>query len=63
MIRTDEYLGNLPPDRLDALFRDRREVSGEVLDLGHKAWLAFTSSDPTPISDLMREDTSDLPFL
>src|SRR5215207_278097 len=63
MICVDEYLGTLTSDRLRVLFQNRREVSWRELDLGHRAWLAFTSPDPGRISDLLREDTSDLPFL
>jgi hypothetical protein len=63
LICTDEYLGTLAPDRLRVLFRDRHEVSGVELDLGHRAWLAFTSADPAPIHELLRGSTSDLPFL
>jgi hypothetical protein len=63
MICIDEYLGTLTSDRLRALFEGRHEVSGRELELGHTAWLAFTSPDPGRISDLLRDDTSDLPFL
>jgi hypothetical protein len=63
LVCVDEYLGTLPPDRLRALFRDRREVSGRGLNLGRRAWEAFTSSDPGQILNLFGEDTSVLPFL
>ncbi|HET7270558.1 MAG TPA: hypothetical protein VFI90_05665 [Rubrobacter sp.] len=63
MICVDDYLGNLAPDRLRSLFEDRHEVSGGALDLGHRAWLAFTSPNPEQLSDLLRRDTSALPFL
>lgn len=49
--------------RLRALFRDRSEVSGRQLELGRKAWRAFTSPNPGWILEVLREDTSDLPFL
>ncbi|HET7479709.1 MAG TPA: hypothetical protein VFJ72_09370 [Rubrobacteraceae bacterium] len=63
MICVAEYLGNSEPDRLRTLFEDRDEVSARALDLGHEAWRAFTSTDPTRISTLLREGTSALPFL
>jgi hypothetical protein len=59
----NEYLGTLEPDRMHTLVRNRREVSGQELELGRAACEAFRSSDPTRISALLREDTSALPFL
>ena len=46
-MQTDEYLGTLGPERLLALFHDRRERMAEQLDLGSTAWRAFRSPDPT----------------
>ena len=63
LVCADDYLGTLAPDRLRILFENRHEVSAGEQDLGHRAWLAFTSPDPEPISDLIRRDTSALPFL
>ena len=63
IICVDEYLGTLTSDQLRAHFEDRDEVSRRELELGHTAWLAFTSPDPGRISDLLKEETSDLPFL
>jgi hypothetical protein len=59
----DEYLGNLAPERLHALFDGRREATDEKLDLAGRAWEAFRSPDPTRTSMLLDEDTSALPFL
>ncbi|HJQ29698.1 MAG TPA: DUF1835 domain-containing protein [Rubrobacter sp.] len=63
LVCVDEYLGTLAPDRLRILFEERHEVSGGELDLGHRAWLAFTSPDPEQISSLLQRDTIALPFL
>ncbi len=59
----DEYLGNLAPERLHALFDGRREATDEKLDLAGRAWEAFRSPDPTRVSMLLDEDTSALPLL
>jgi hypothetical protein len=59
----DEYLGNLAPERLHALFDGRREVTDKELELAGRPWEAFRSPDPTRISMLLDEDTSALPFL
>lgn len=63
LVLTDEYLGGTPPDRLRALFRDRREASAEQLELGREAWEAFRSPDPACISTLLQGNMSALPFL
>jgi hypothetical protein len=63
LVCADDYLGTLAPERLRVLFEERHEVSGGALDLGHRAWLAFTSPDPRQISNLLLTDTSGLPFL
>ncbi len=63
LVVTDEYLGNLGPERLLALFMSRREARDEDLDLAGRAWEAFRSPDPTRISMLLDDDISALPFL
>jgi hypothetical protein len=63
LVCVEEYLGTLAPDRIRTLFRNRHEVSARELELGHGAWQAFRSPDPTRISTLLRDDTSALPFL
>lgn len=59
----DEYLSNLGPERLRALFLGRHEATGEELELAGRAWEAFRSPDPTRLSMLLDEDTSALLFL
>jgi hypothetical protein len=63
IVQTDEYLGTLGPERLLALFHDRRETTAEQLDLGSVAWEAFCSPDPTAVLGVMEAGTRALPFL
>lgn len=63
LVGAAEYLGTLEPERLRAMYLERREVSEEWLDLGREAWEAFRSPDPTNVLNLLSEDTSALPFL
>ncbi len=57
-------LGELEPEELAALFPTRRPVSRAQLELGRRAWAAFTSPDPRAIERLVAaEDTTPLPFL
>ena len=63
MVCVDEYLGSLTPDAMAALLPQRKDVTRVELDLGARAWEAFTHSDPTRIAALLEEDTSALPFL
>jgi hypothetical protein len=63
LICVDEYIGLASPDTLKTLFDQRREVTRAQLELGLQAWTAFRSPDPSDIADLLREETSPLPFL
>jgi len=63
LVCADEYLGTLEPDRLRTMYRERREVSKEWLDLGREGWETFRSPDPTRILALLSRDMSALPFL
>jgi hypothetical protein len=56
-------LGELNSDELGSLFPQRQKLSDEHLDLGSRAWQAFQSADPTSIEELIKADTSELPFL
>jgi hypothetical protein len=57
-------LGELEPAELAALLPGRRPVSRPQLELGRRAWAAFTSPDPRAIERLVaEEDTTPLPFL
>jgi hypothetical protein len=63
IVHADEYLGTLGPERLLALFRDRREATDEQLALGSAAWEAFRSPDPTGVLGMIEAGARDLPFL
>jgi hypothetical protein len=58
-----EYLGSSTPDRLRARFPGRPPISAAQLGLGQRAWEAFRSPDPRALIELLREDTSALPYL
>jgi len=63
IVHTDEYLGTLGPERLLALFHDRREATEGQLALGSTAWDAFRSPDPTAVLGVIQAGARDLPFL
>ena len=56
-------LGQLNEEQLASLFPQRREIGTAQLNLGAKAWQAYSSSDPSHIESLLAEDTMALPFL
>ena len=56
-------LGQLNEEQLASLFPQRREIGTAQLNLGAKAWQAYSSSDPSEIESLLAEDTAALPFL
>ncbi len=56
-------LGQLNEAQLASLFPQRRAISSAQLNLGSKAWQAYSSSDPSQIENLLAEDTAPLPFL
>ncbi len=56
-------LGQLNEAQLVSLFPQRREINLAQLNLGSKAWQAYSSSDPSQIESLLAEDTAALPFL
>ncbi len=56
-------LGQLSADQLVSLFPGRRPVTAAELELGRRAWAAFTSADPRDVERLLSGDTSALPFL
>src|SRR5258708_1290217 len=55
--------GELNEDQLAALFPQRQEVTQPQLDLGSKAWQAYTSPQAAALIALLGSDTSDLRFL
>jgi len=63
IVQADEYLGTLGPERLLALFHDRRETTTEQYALASMAWNAFRSPDPTAILGVIQANTGALPFL
>jgi hypothetical protein len=56
-------LGELTPEELGPLFETRERVTVEQYTLASRAWQAFRGPTPVPLQDLLRTDTSALPFL
>jgi hypothetical protein len=56
-------LGELTPDELGALLDTRQPVTAAQYALAERAWESFRAPDPRRLEDLLREDTSALPFL
>jgi hypothetical protein len=56
-------LGELSPQDLAALFPARRPVTAGQIALARRAWAAYRSADPRAIEELLKTDTSALPFL
>jgi hypothetical protein len=63
MVSLAGYLGNLPAEEFQALYKKREPVTVPMLSLGRKAWKAVTSADPRDVAALLETDTSSLPFL
>jgi hypothetical protein len=56
-------LGELSVRELESLAGTWQPVDREALELGSRAWAAYTSADPSGLEGLLRQDTSALPFL
>jgi hypothetical protein len=56
-------LGQLNESQLESVLPQRREVSEAQLQLGQKAWAAYSSSTPALLEDLISAETHALPFL
>ena len=56
-------LGQLDGAQLASLLPHRHPVTTTQLELAERAWGAFRSPEPTAIQELIRGDTSPLPFL
>jgi hypothetical protein len=56
-------LGQLNEAQLASLFPERQEVSESQLQLGSKAWQAYSSPNPADLLSLMASDLSAMPFL
>ncbi|HYW08083.1 MAG TPA: hypothetical protein VE913_14065, partial [Longimicrobium sp.] len=63
LINPPEYLGPAAPERIAALFAERRALTGEQRELARRAWAAFRAPDPTEIERVLAGDTGALPFL
>jgi hypothetical protein len=55
-----EYVGNMSPARMQALFAARSPVREEQVRLAARAWSAFRSADPRSLQEI---EASALPFL
>jgi hypothetical protein len=56
-------LGQLNETELASLFPQRQEVSPSQLELGSKAWRAYSSPNPSDLLSLMGSDFSSMPYL
>jgi hypothetical protein len=56
-------LGQLNEAQLASLFPQRQQVSPAQLELGSKAWAAYSSPNPAELLALMSSDLSAMPFL
>jgi hypothetical protein len=56
-------LGQLNETELASLFPKRTEVSPSQLELGGKAWQAYSSPNPADLLSLLSSDLSAMPFL
>ena len=62
-VPTFHGLGQLNEEQLKSLFTQRIEVTSSQLDLGSKAWQAYSSPDAANLVSLLDSDLSALPFL
>lgn len=63
IICKDKYLGCLSPEEMKDLLKFEEPVTKNHLLLSSKAWAAFRENSPGPWCQLLKEDTSVLPFL
>jgi hypothetical protein len=63
LIDAGTLLGRFTHEELMALLPTRREVTAAQFQLAREAWDAYTSDDPRGVVELLRRDTSALPFL
>jgi Domain of unknown function (DUF1835) len=56
-------LGQLPPEAIRLLWKDRRTVTAEQLSLAAETWQALQASNPTRLATIMRSRTPALPDL
>jgi hypothetical protein len=58
-----EYLGMLMPDEFPPLFDARQPINADQIDLGTRAWTAFTATDPMGLLPLAAGEHPALPYL
>jgi len=56
-------LGQLNTQQMASLLGTEKEITPRQLELGQRGWLAFTADTPIPLTELIEEDLSALPFL
>jgi hypothetical protein len=56
-------LGELTPQEIAPLLHVRQPVTDGQYSLAIRAWTAFRATNPTAIEEVLRQDTSPLPFL
>ena len=63
MVQSDEYLGSMTADEIEALYPKRRTVTAAGYAAARRAWERFTSAEPAALAEAARTDTPALPFL
>jgi len=63
LISSEKYLGKMDTENLKNLFDTKHQVTTQEFDLAQETWMAFCSSNPLEIQNLINQDTSPLPFL
>ena len=58
-----EYLGMLMPDEFPPLFDARVPITAAQIELGARAWRAFTNADPMGLLPFAAEEHPELPYL
>jgi len=56
-------LGQLDARQMASLSGTEKAITPQQLELGRRGWLAFTADTPVPLTELIEEDLSALPFL
>jgi Domain of unknown function (DUF1835) len=56
-------LGQLDTRQMASLLGTEKAITPQQLELGRRGWLAFTADSPIPLTELIAEDLSALPFL
>jgi hypothetical protein len=62
-VRVFHGLGQLTEEQLASLWPRRSEITAAQLDLGARAWQAYSSDDARGLISLLRSDLAALPFL